>query len=187
MPITEREPVLFPEQLFEELSSQLESGRLWRVLHTKPRQEKCLARCLFESQIPFFLPLIRKRLLIRGKSLTSYIPLFPSYLFMLADNAERISALVTKRVVRVLEVADPEALQHDLCQLHRLIESGMVLRPEDRLEPGATVEIRSGPLQGLQGIIVSRASKKRFVVKVDFIHKGASVELDDFTLSAVAP
>jgi transcription antitermination factor NusG len=47
------------------------------------------------------------------------------------------------------------------------------------------VEITSGPLAGLRGRILRSASGQRFVVQIDFIQRGASVELDDFTLTRV--
>jgi hypothetical protein len=45
------------------------------------------------------------------------------------------------------------------------------------------VVIRSGPLAGLRGTIVEKAAKRRFVVAVDFIQRGASIVLDDDTLA----
>ena len=49
---------------------------------------------------------------------------------------------------------------------------------EERLEPGDPVEITAGPLAGLSGIVVRAASGRRFVVRVDFIQKGASILLE---------
>jgi hypothetical protein len=50
--------------------------------------------------------------------------------------------------------------------------------PEYQIAPGALVEIHSGPLAGLRGVIVKSATGNRFVVKVEFIQRGASVILD---------
>ena len=70
-------------------------------------------------------------------------------------------------------------------KIHRLIASGAAVTPEKRLVPGDLVEIRSGPLAGLRGTILKSASGSRFVVQVDFIQRGASVLLDDFTLARI--
>jgi transcriptional antiterminator RfaH len=182
MPVLPAEPGLFPEDLFNEPSVREPAGRLWWVLHTKPRQEKSLARYLYERQMSFYLPQIQRRWRLRNRPMTSHVPLFPSYVFLLADREERVTALTTNRVVRTLEVADQAQLWHDLRQVQRLIISGAPITPEDRLVPGATVEIRSGPLAGLKGKILRTATGRRFVVQVDFIQRGASVLLDDFTL-----
>src|SRR5438552_15464606 len=136
MPILPPEPALFPERLFEDGALQTAIDRGWWVLHVKPRQEKSLARQLNDKAIPFYLPLIRRRWRLRGRVMTSLLPLFGGYLFLHADRDERLTALSTHRVVRTLEVADQAGLWHDLRQIHRLIESGARATPEARLAPG---------------------------------------------------
>lgn len=184
MPLLPAEPETYPEDLFAADSPAAED-RLWRVLHTKPRQEKSLARQLHRHAIPHYLPLVRRRRRIRGRTLTAHIPLFPGYVFLLGDGRDRVTALATRRVVRALEVGDQERLWHDLRQLRRLIAAGAPVTPEDRLAPGSLVEVKSGPLAGLRGKILRSASGRRFVVEVDFIQRGASVMLDDFVLTPI--
>jgi len=183
MPILPAEPSVYPGQLFGDQAAPQMDGRLWHVLHTKPRQEKSLARQLRQSELPFFLPLIARRAMRRGRLQTSYLPLFTGYCFLLASEKERIKALATNRIVRALQVPDQGKLWEDLQQIHRLIETGAPITPEGRLIPGALVEIRSGPLTGMKGVIVRTAKAKRFVVQVDFIQRGASVELEDYMLA----
>ncbi len=185
MPVLPAEPDRFPEGLFQEPELLQRPGRAWWVMHTRPRQEKSLARELHHGRIPFYLPLFARRRRLRGGIITSYLPLFTSYLFLLADREERIAALTTSRVVRPLRVLGQEELWRDLTQIYRLIVSGAAVTPEDRLLPGVLVEIRSGPLAGLRGKILRSASGRRFVVQVDFIQRGASVVLDDFALARV--
>jgi len=176
---------LFPEGLFGDADPAVSSERVWWVLHTRPRQEKSLARELRERRLGFYLPLLPRRSQLRGRVLTSYVPLFAGYVFLLAEGEDRVAALATGRVVRALEVKDQGGLWRDLRQIHQLTSSGAAITPEDRLSPGMTVEIQSGPLAGLRGKILRSASGRRFVVTVDFIQRGASVELDDFNLVCV--
>jgi transcriptional antiterminator RfaH len=183
MPVLPAEPCWFPAHLFAEAPYQDLGRRSWWVLHTRPRQEKSLARQLHQGHVPYYLPLAPRRSRIRGRLVTSYNPLFPGYLFLLAEPEERITALGTARVVRSLAVSDQPRLWHDLSQLQRLIATGAPVTPEDRLAPGMSVEIRSGPLAGLKGKILRTASGRRFVIEVDFIQQGASVLLDDFMLA----
>jgi transcription antitermination factor NusG len=183
MPILPPEPAVFPEGLFDEADPS--TGRAWWVLHTRPRQEKSLARQLHEKGIPFYLPLISRRLRFRGRVLTSRVPLFGGYVFLQADPDERLAALATKRVAQALPVADQVGLWHDLRQVYRLIAAGAPVTPEERLAPGMAVEIREGPLAGLKGKIIRTASGRRFLVQVDFIQRGASVLLDDLSLVPV--
>jgi transcriptional antiterminator RfaH len=183
MPILAAEPSTFPAELFSDPVTSPVEGRRWRVAHTKPRQEKALARQMLAAQMGFYLPLIERRTPIRGRLVNSYLPLFGGYCFVLANERERVQALATQRVVRLIEVADQERLWADLRQIHQLIASGLPVTPEGQLVPGATVEIRTGALAGLKGVIVKAAKQRRFVVQVDFIQQGASVELADFMIT----
>jgi len=185
MPILPAEQNCFPESLLAAATPPEMAGRIWWVLHTRPRQEKSLARQLLASAVPFYLPLVSRRLRVRGRPLTSHMPLFTSYLFLLAARDDRLVALATSRVVRCLPVANQEGLWRDLRQVHLLLRSGVPVTPEERLAPGMLVEIRNGPLAGLKGTILQAASQRRFVVAVDFIQRGASVLLDDCSLVPV--
>jgi transcriptional antiterminator RfaH len=179
MPILDAEPNWYPNNLWEVPAPFFLGQRQWYAMHTKPRQEKSVARCCYQRQLPFYLPLLARGTLIRGRVRTAYVPLFTGYCFVVADPAERLSALATGRIAHSLEVPDPTKLWDELRQVQRLISSGAPITPEGRLEPSTPVEIRSGPLAGLRGIIIRRAKERRFVVQVDFIQRGASVELDE--------
>jgi len=183
MPMLPPEPNVYPAGLFA--GAEVTSGRDWWVLHTKPRQEKALARELLSAAIPFYLPLLNRKTMLRGRVLDSYVPLFTSYLFLLAEGDERIAALSTRRVVQSLEVRRQQELWDDLTRVNRLLDSGLPVTPEQRLSPGVTVEITTGSLAGLKGKVVREAGRQRFVVQVDFIQQGASVIIEDFMLSAI--
>jgi transcription antitermination factor NusG len=185
MPVLPAETQWFPETLLDESNSALPPGHRWWVFHVRPRQEKSLARELHKKQVPFFLPLISRRWRSNGRLMTSHVPLFAGYVFSRSDHDGRLAALSTGRIVHSLDVADQDQLCRDLKQIHRLLLSGTTVTPESRLTPGTAVEIGSGPLMGMRGKIIRRASGRRFLVEVDFIRRGASVLLDDYVLTKV--
>src|SRR5262249_28064143 len=156
-----------PADLFAATASYRPGTRVWWALHAKPRQEKSVARQLHKAAVPFFLPLIARRSVSGGRVVTAHVPLFPGYIFLFGDRDERTTALATGRVIRVLDVAQQQALWRDLSQVKRLIDTGAAIRPEGRLTAGTHVEISSGPLAGLQGTILHEVARRRFVVQVD--------------------
>jgi transcriptional antiterminator RfaH len=182
MPILPPEPALYPDDLFS-LDCPAAAGASWSVLHSKPRQEKRLLSDLRERRLPCYLPLVERRLVIRGRPVSSFVPLFEGYVFLLARGDDRLPALATRRVVRTLRVADQQQLWQDLRQVHRLIASGAPLTAQAGLAPGALVEIRCGPLAGLRGRILRTANGCRFIVQVNFIQQGASVVVDEANLA----
>jgi transcription termination factor NusG len=179
MPGLDGEPSIYPENL---LSTPRYDGRRWWAIYTKQRNEKPLARDLLECQVPFYLPLIPKRSLFRGRRVRSSIPLFRSYLFLLATDDERLKAISTNRVSQLLIVNDPEELVRDLRMIQRLIESGAMLSVES-LRPGClqAVRINAGPLAGLEGMLDGR----RLVFSVGVLRLGVSAEIGDVLFEAL--
>jgi transcriptional antiterminator RfaH len=187
MPILAPEPALFPEDLLDVDSPPGEGGRDWWVLQTRPRQEKSVARDLLDLGVRFYLPLLDRRTMIRGRVFKVQDPLFTGYVFLLGGEQERVAALATRRVARALPVVDQPRLWHDLRQLRRLLVTGGPVTPEHRLVPGTVVEILTGPLAGLRGEVLRVDSRRRFVVGVEMMRQGVSVLLDEDTQVRVVP
>lgn len=184
MPLLPLDVFLYPEDLFE-CESHLSADDDWWVLHARPRAEKALAQRLLRRNLAFFLPLAKRQWRNRGRLLCSYLPLFPGYVFLKGDRQARTLALETNVVARVLSVVDQEQLHEDLTRVFRLMESGMALTPEERLQPGMRVEIVGGPLAGLEGKILHRDKQLRFFIEVQMLQRGVSVEIDGWMLQPV--
>jgi transcription antitermination factor NusG len=177
------EPYVYPADLLAEPGSGEGVAGRWWVLHTRPRAEKALARTLFQKGQAFFLPLTAKQWRSRGRLFSSHLPLFPGYVFLRGDDETRLTAVKTNQVVRVLDVPDGDRLARDLSRLHRVMQEGLPLVPEERLQPGMPVTLTAGPLAGLDGTIVRRGKGYRFIIRVDFIQRGASVEVEAWMLA----
>jgi transcription antitermination factor NusG len=183
MPALAAETCLFPEQLFAEYPLDLlAEDQQWWVMRTKSRQEKSLARDLLAREIPFYLPMAKKVAKVRGKRFSSYLPFFPGYVFLYANEANRVLSLTTNRVVQLLPVREQEKLWFDLSQIHRLLESDAVLNFEPQLELGRRVRINYGSMMGLEGTLIHRRGETKFLVAVDFLQQGASLEIEDSQL-----
>ena len=188
MPILPRQRDVFPDDLLEDSSALAVCGRAvgelgWVAFYTLSRREKDLMRKLAAATIPFYAPLVKRRLRSPGGRVRlSFVPLFPGYVFSLVDDDQRRTALATNTVARWLPIGDPAGFMSDLRNIKRLIASDQPLTPEALLEPGQPVRVRSGPLQGLEGTVVKRRGGERLVVAVRFLNQGASIELEDVDL-----
>jgi len=184
MPILAPETSVFPENLFNDFSAET-SQRCWMAVYTKARQEKALARQLLQQKTPFYLPLIAKDNFIRGKRIQSYIPLFTGYIFLFCSEEERVQALTTNRISRILPVRDQQQLFNDLRQVRHLIESNAPLTVERRLMPGRRVRVIAGVLAGLEGTVTARRTASRLFVAVNMLQQGVSVAIDDFMVEPI--
>jgi transcription antitermination factor NusG len=180
MPVLDREIDLHPADLFERESLAEELSRQWWAFYTRSRREKEMMRKLLALDVSFYGPVIpRRRRSPSGRVQTAYLPLFPNYVFVHGDDSSRYAALTTNCVSRCIEVGDGARLAADLRRIRRLTEHGAPLTAEQRLEAGGRVRVRSGALQGLEGVVVNRHGKTRLLVSVDFLQQGASLALDD--------
>lgn len=182
MPILASEVELYPEGLLDHPPA---SERPWRVAHTRPRQEKALARELHSARMPFYLPCDRRRTRARGRVVTSKVPLFSGYLFVQANDEERWRIASTNRVACFLEVRDPAQFVDDLRSVWRVLDLGEPVTAADGLVRGSSVTVRTGPLAGMTGTVEQVVGGFKFVVMVDFIRRGVSVTLDGDMLGLI--
>jgi len=166
-------PVQFPPGLAIEQFP----GRWW-VAHTRPRQEKALAWDILRSGGRYFLPMYEVTRKSRGRSWKSLLPLFSGYVFLCGSADDRVQALTTNRIAKLIEVADQARLLGELSAIQRILESGVAVDPYPALKKGALCRIRSGPLAGLDGRVERRRDSTRFIVNVTMLGQGAMVEID---------
>jgi transcriptional antiterminator RfaH len=185
VPILREQISIYPDTLLDEPSSG-PTPRRWFVLYTKARQEKALARDLLAYQVPFYLPLVKKTTLTRGRRQISFAPLFGGYVFLHGSEEERVRSLTTNRISRILPVDDQGQLVHDLRQVRQLIAANVPLTVESRMKPGQRVRVRQGAFAGVEGIVLKRRGETRLLVIVNFLQQGTSVEIDDFLLDPVS-
>jgi len=183
MPILPKQRDLFPADLLDTPAGMRVEAGQWVAFYTLSRREKDLMRKLEAVGIPFYAPLIKRRLhSAGGRTRVSHVPLFPGYVFSLVDDDQRRAALATNTIARWLPITDDAALVADLLSIKQLIETEQPLTPEARIEPGQLVRVRSGAMRGLEGTVVKRRGGQRLVVAVRFLNQGASVELEDVDL-----
>lgn len=165
----------FPDGLFD---ADRADGRRWWLAHTRPRQEKALARHLAARELSFYLPCRAYRRRAGRRVLTTQLPVFPGYLFVRVAEADRPAALAATAVARLIAVADQARLWADLAQVRRVLDLGLPVTLVDRLPPGTRVAVRTGPLAGATGVVVREASRRTFVIRVDLIGRGVAVVVD---------
>jgi transcription antitermination factor NusG len=160
---------------------------LWWCLHTKPRQEKATARDLREQGVVYYLPqVVKESRTPQGRRIQSVTPLFAGYVFLHGDPVDRLAALRGHRLVNVLEVADQEGLVRDLRQVNRMLTSGLVVSAEPIVPVGAKFRIATGPLTGIVGTVIRRGKRDQFVASVDFLGRGATVDLEDWQVEKIS-
>lgn len=183
MPILPPEPDCHPADLLGD-DGCLE--RSWWLMYTKSRQEKQLMRHLRQLGVDHYAPQIAQRKRSpAGRIRTTYIPLFNNYVFVCGNDEDRYQAVCTGCVQKVTDINDVPSFVGDLRQIRDLIEMGVPLTIESRLEPGQQVRVRSGAFAGYEGIVLRREQETRLLVSVRFMEQGVSVKLEDCQLEPI--
>jgi len=159
----------------------------WYALYTCPRHEKRVAEQMEERRISCFLPLYRsvRRWKDRRKKLE--LALFPGYLFVRIALRDKLQVLKVPGAVRLVTVNGQPAALPDLeieCLRNRQSMTGTI-EPHPYLCVGRRVRVRSGPLQGLEGIIRRRKDKCRVVFSIALLMRSVAVEVDEADLELV--
>lgn len=152
-------------------------GRWW-VVHTRSRNEKALAEDLTRKRIESFLPLARVERKWGRRRAQLRIPLFPGYLFMCGGEDERLAAIQTNRVARVIDVCNQERLRESLAYIRQMVESPRPVDLYPGIRKGRRCRVVRGPLRGLEGVVLRRQGVFRVFVAVDVLGQSAEAEVD---------
>lgn len=167
-----------PVQAERALPRSREAEAAWFVLHTKSRQEKKVAADLQAMGIAHYLPLVAYRRRYEKRVATVDLPLFAGYVFLhgTLDNAYEIDR--TRRIVQVIRVPNQAQVEWELANIHLALSQQAVLDPYPYLQKGVRVEVRSGPMRGLQGLIEDRTQRDRLILQVEMLGRAMSMEID---------
>ena len=158
--------------------------RNWYALLTQARHEKMVAHRLRERGISAFLPLVTEVRHCRNRKRTVELPLFSCYVFakLLSTNEDRLRAL---RIDGVFSLVGPKGIgtpipDEQIEAVKRLVESDLPWGCHSFLKIGQRVRIRSGALDGLEGILVSRSGENTLIVSINAIQRSLSVRIEGY-------
>ena len=183
VPILPPEPDCHPSDLLDRDDAV---DHPWWLIYTKSRQEKQLMRHLRKLDLPHYAPQIaHRRRSPSGRIRTTYVPLFNNYVFLCGQDDLRYQAVCTGCVQKATAISDVAMFVRDLRRIRDLINLGVPLTLESRLEAGQHVRVRSGAFAGYEGTILRREQETRLLVSVHFMEQGVSVKLEDCQLELI--
>lgn len=160
----------------------------WYAVYTRHQHEKTVARILATKGFEVFLPLftVVHRWKDRAKQLS--LPLFSCYVILRAGPDRRLDVLTTPGVHGFVGPAGrPAAIpKEEIEAVRRVVEWRQQVEPYPFLKYGDWVRIKSGALEGLEGILVRTKSHFRLVLSVELLQKSVAVEVDAWTVERVA-
>jgi transcription antitermination factor NusG len=160
----------------------------WYALYTCPRHEKCVAEQIELRQISCFLPLYRSIRKWKDRRKELQLALFPGYVFVRMALENRLQVLQVPGAVRFVGFnGHPVPLpEEEIEALRSRLTGSLCVEPHPYLRVGRRVRVHSGPMQGLEGLIVRRKDRCRLVFSVDLIQRSVAVEIDEADVELAA-
>lgn len=154
----------------------------WVVAHTKPRCEKKLVQYCEREGVDSTLPCYRSPHRYRGKTVVFSKPLFPGYVFLRLSDEQRRTIRQSDYIANLLTVTDQELFDRQLREIMAALETDVEVRLAPAIGEGVRVQIKSGPLRGLEGWVETRQGPTTVMLRLDFIGQAAAVKVEAWEL-----
>jgi transcription antitermination factor NusG len=153
----------------------------WYVFRVRPRHEKLVSAVLRGKGYEEFLPLTHSKRKWADRSTIVDLPLFPGYVFCDLERPEIGKVICTYGIIDVIR-AGSSPLPANRCEiegLRKATEEELQLESWPYVDSSITGRLRilSGPLSGLEGVLVQVRGKERLILSVDLLRRSVLVEL----------
>lgn len=169
-------------------SSPKLSPQNWFAIFTVPRHEKAVEKHLQSREIEAFLPTFEQTKIWKNRQKARVIlPLFPSYLFVHVEHHEHSRVLQSPGVLAIVgNGRGPVPLPDSEIEFLRVGLSNRSIEPYPELAVGQKVRIKSGLMQGFEGLLVRKKNGLRFVLTLSLINQQAAIEVGAEELEPLA-
>jgi transcription antitermination factor NusG len=156
----------------------------WYALHTRPRHEKAVVQRLAERGVETFLPIVTEVHRWSDRQKKVEMPLFSCYVFarFVPNRVDRLRVLRVDGVLGLVgSRCEGAAIPEEQIEAVRAVVDGtMSWSSYPFLKIGQRVRIRSGALDGVEGILVSRNGNETLVISVDAIQRSLAVKVEGY-------
>jgi transcription antitermination factor NusG len=164
-------------------------AQCWYAVHTRARHEKTVVQRLQERGVSTFLPLLSETRRWSDRKKVVEVPLFGCYVFarIAPTNQDRMRVLQLDGVLSLVGKRGEGTPIPDgqIDSVRLLLEEKIPYGSHPFLKIGQRVRIRSGALNGMEGILVGRNGDRSLVISVDAIQRSLSVRVEGYDVEPV--
>jgi transcriptional antiterminator NusG len=164
-------------------------GESWYAVQTRARHEKVVLQRFREKRLTTFLPLVTEVRRWSDRQKVLELPLFSCYVFVkiMNTNEDRQRVLFTEGVFDLVGVPRQGTPIPDeqIEAVRTIVEERISWQSHPFLKIGQRVRIRSGALDGVEGILVDRNGRDTLVISVDLIQRSMAIRVDGYSVEPV--
>jgi len=160
----------------------------WYAVYTRANHEHRVADQLAEREVDHFLPEYESVRRWRDRKVRLTMPLFPGYVFVHLALRDRLHILQIPGVARLVGFDGHPAPVPDeeVKRIREFLNRGFRAEPHPNLQAGRRARVLSGPLEGMEGIILRRRNGIRFVISFELIQRSMAVEVSGLELEPLS-
>lgn len=162
-----------------------EAIQQWFAFRVRPRHEKSVALHLRDKREECFVPLVKQKRVWGKRAVHLELPLISGYVFCHLGRFEMLPVLTTPGVVDVIRAGNSPIPIPDfeISALERAVNANVAIQPCPYVEIGQKVQIQSGPLAGITGIVSDRRKSEHIILSVSLLRRSVLVQIDVAHLS----
>lgn len=152
----------------------------WYALYTRYQHEKTVYQILLRKEFEVFLPVYTSAHRWKDRTKFLSLPLFPSYVFIRGGLGRRLEILTTPGVFELVGTAGKASpiSEEEIRTVRRVVENAERVEPHPYLASGDRIRVKSGPLAGIEGILVRKKNLSRLILSVELLQKSIAVEIE---------
>ena len=162
----------------------------WFAILTRPRHEKKVARQLADRSLTAFVPTLPQIHQWSDRRKTVELPVFSCYVFVhVVDwRDDYFKVLRTPGVFQWVRLGfEPSAIpDSEMNTIRSLVAKAVPVAPFPYLKIGQRVRLRSGCLDGIEGILVGRKGDRKLVLSIDLIQQSLAVSIEGYEIEGLA-
>ena len=152
----------------------------WYAAYTCANHERRVSEQLGLREVEHFLPTYCSVRRWKDRRVTLDLPLFPGYVFVRMGLRERLRVMQVPGVAQLVGFdGTPAAIpEEEIDALRKSLGRGVGVEPHPFLTAGRRVRLKSGPLAGVEGVLVRRKGNFRVVISIELIQRSVAVDAD---------
>ena len=158
----------------------------WLAVQVRSGREIGTAAGLRERGYEEFVPLCQQKRRWSDRTKVVNVALFTGYVFCRFDAANPYPIVTTPGVLMIVGGKHcPVPVNNSEIEALQITSRAQTeCSPCAFLDVGQRVQIHSGPLSGLSGIVVRFKNRHRLVISISLLRKSVAIELDSYSVAA---
>lgn len=157
------------------------TDKRWFALYTKPRHEFKAEIQITSLGVETYLPTTMEMHQWSDRKKKVRTPLLSGYIFIHADERERINALEVPSVIRCIsERGKPAAIpENQIDNLRNFIHEETKYSIYNGIMKGTKIVIKEGPFQGVTGVVAEDSDGKTLAVAIELLNRSILTYISD--------